>query len=168
MEDRNIQFLFQPLFDLKAFGRSDVLQVDAAEYRCDPTDCFDDLLGILGVQTDRESIHISEPLEQQRFSLHNRHGCLSADIAQSQYRRTITDHRNQIALGCISVGQSCVPGDLQTGLCHTGSIGQAQILGSVHLHLAIDTDFTLMLCVKAQRFFSIIHSCCPFLILVIS
>ena len=71
----------QAPFDLKAARCADVFQVDAAEGRGEVFDRTDDLLAVLGVQTDREGIDVGEFLEQDRLSFHDRKGGLCADIA---------------------------------------------------------------------------------------
>ena len=64
VEHRDVQLCFQPFFDLKTAGRGDILQIDAAKARGNGFHHADDLLGVLGVQTDRHGIHAAELLEQ--------------------------------------------------------------------------------------------------------
>ena len=63
----------QPVLDLEAARRRDVLEVDAAEAGRDALDGLDDLVGVLGVQADREGVDAGELLEEHRLALHDRH-----------------------------------------------------------------------------------------------
>ena len=48
VEDGDVEQLLEPLLDLEARRRGDVLEVDAAEGRGDAHDGLDDLVGVLG------------------------------------------------------------------------------------------------------------------------
>ena len=63
VEHRNVQLLFQAAFDLKAARCADVLQVDAAKGESQVLDGLDDLLRVLGVQADGESVDVRKGLE---------------------------------------------------------------------------------------------------------
>ena len=67
VENRDIQSGFQPFLNLKAAGSADVLQIDAAKAGSKPGDCLDDLFGILGIQSDRNSVNTAEFLEKYGY-----------------------------------------------------------------------------------------------------
>ena len=46
VEDRDVEQLLEPLLDLEAARRGDVLEVDAAEARREPDDGLDDLVDV--------------------------------------------------------------------------------------------------------------------------
>ena len=50
-------------------------------------DRLDDLVGVLGVEADREGVDVGELLEQHRLALHHRHRRLGADVAQARAPR---------------------------------------------------------------------------------
>ena len=58
-------------------------------------------------------IDIGEALEQHRLAFHHRLGGQRAQIAQAQNRGAVGDHRDQIALGGVVVGQGRIFGDAQ-------------------------------------------------------
>ena len=88
----------QPGLDLEAARRRDVLEVDPREHRRDRLDGADDLLGVGGVEADREGVDVGEPLEQRRLALHHRQRRERADVAQAEHRRAVGDHRDGVAL----------------------------------------------------------------------
>ena len=157
VEYRNIQCLLQPLFDLKAAGRADVLQIDAAESGSDPGDGFDDLLRILRVQADGDRVHPAKLLEENSLSFHDRHGGMGADVAQAQNRGTVGDHRDGVRLHRIGIGGFPVLCDYLAGLCHARCIGQCQILSGPDRHLGNSFQFSVQLFMKRKRFFVCRH-----------
>src|SRR5262249_59860752 len=63
VEDRDVELFLQPVLDLEAARGGDVLEVDAAEGRRHQFDRADDLLGVLGVEADREGVDAGELFE---------------------------------------------------------------------------------------------------------
>ena len=84
MENRDVQRLFQTFFNLKTSGSTDILQIDTAIVWRKVSDGFDQLFRILCIQTDRYGIDIAKFLEQNAFSLHNRHGGERAYITKAE------------------------------------------------------------------------------------
>ena len=68
---RNVEPLDQPLLQLEAARRRDVLEVDAAKDRCYPHHRLDDLVNVFRVQTDRKRVDVRELLEERRLALHH-------------------------------------------------------------------------------------------------
>jgi hypothetical protein len=91
VEDRNAERFRQPLLDLDAPRRRDVLEVGRAEYRRDPLDDHHDLLDVLRVEADREGIDAAEPIGQDRLALHHGKGAAGADVPET-HRGAIRDH----------------------------------------------------------------------------
>ena len=60
VENRDIQSLFQALFDFEAAGCTDILQVDAAKSGSKPGNSFDDLFRVLSIQADGNSVDTAE------------------------------------------------------------------------------------------------------------
>jgi hypothetical protein len=89
VEDRNVQPLLQLPLDLEAPGCRDVLQVDPAERRREPHHGLDDLVDVRAVQGDRNRVHATELLEQDRLALHHREGGLGSDVPEPQHGRTV-------------------------------------------------------------------------------
>jgi hypothetical protein len=84
VEDRNLQLGAEPLLDLEAARRRDVLQVDSAVHRGDRLHDLDDLVRVLGIQADRPSVDPGEPLEQGSLALHHRQCGSRTDVAQPE------------------------------------------------------------------------------------
>jgi hypothetical protein len=65
-----------------------------------------------------------------------------AEIAQPQHRRPVADHRDEVALRGVVVGQRRIAVDVQAGFRHAGAVGQREIarggqrLGEADLELA--------------------------------
>ena len=74
VKNRDLHACFQPVFDLEALRRLDILQVDAAKCRLQGLDDFDELVRIPLVYLDIENVDAGEFLEQDAFALHHRFG----------------------------------------------------------------------------------------------
>ena len=136
---------------------SDVLQVDAAEGRGDADDRLDDLVGVLGVQADGERVHAAEGLEQGGLALHNRHGGLRADIAQTQDRAAVGDDGHRVRLQRVVVGRLGILGDDLAGLGDAGRVGHGQIMARGDIHLRIEGELAAPFGVLGERFRCDIH-----------
>ena len=111
VHDRDVHPLAQGLLDDEAFGRGDVLEVDAAEARLHQRHRLDELVGILGVELDVDRIDVGEALEQHRLAFHHRLGGERAEIAEAEDGGAVGDDRDEIALGGIIVGRGGIFGD---------------------------------------------------------
>ena len=60
MEYGDVQNLLQTFLNFETTGSTDVFQIDSAEAGSQIGHSLDDLFGILGVQTDGDSIYITE------------------------------------------------------------------------------------------------------------
>ena len=96
VEDRDAHAGLQPLLDLEAFRRLDVLEVDAAEgwlQRCHDVDEAGD---VLLRDLDVEDVDAGEFLEQDRLALHHRLGGERADIAEAEHGGAVGDDRDEV------------------------------------------------------------------------
>src|ERR1700722_17779057 len=84
--------------DFEAAGRSDVLEVDTAEDRRDVDHRRDDLVDILGRETQWERIDVAELLEEHGFSFHHRDRRLGSDVAEPEHGTAVGDDRDRVAL----------------------------------------------------------------------
>ena len=105
VEDRNVHQLAQALLDDEAFRRLDVLEVDAAEGGPRIAHAVDELVDVLGVDLEVDAVDVGEALEQHRLAFHHRLGGERAEVAQAQHRGAVGDHRDEVALGGVVVGQ---------------------------------------------------------------
>ena len=131
VKDRDVDELPQALLDDETLRRLDVLEIDAAECRADELHRLHDLVDILAVDFDIDAVDIGESLEEDRLSLHDRFGAESAEIAQSQDRRTIGDDGDDIALGGVVEDGCRFPVDLETGRGDPRRVGEREIPGGV-------------------------------------
>ena len=118
MENGNIEHAFQGFFNVKAFRRLDILQVDAAKGRGDGCHHLDDLIRVMGIHFDIEHINIGELLEQYPFAFHHRLACQRAAVTEPQDSCAIRDHSHQVPLGRVFIGIRGVLFDLQDRFCH--------------------------------------------------
>ena len=98
VEDGDVELGAQPLLDLEAARRRDVLEVDAAEAGRDRLHDRDDLVGVLRVEAERPGVDAAELLEQQRLALHHRHRRLRADVAEAEHGGAVGDDRDGVLL----------------------------------------------------------------------
>ena len=64
----------------------------------------DDLVGVLGVQADRERVDAAELLEEHRLALHHRHRGLGADVAEAEHGAAVGDDGDRVALDRVLEG----------------------------------------------------------------
>ncbi len=98
MEDRNIEFLAQSLFDLKATRCGNVFEIDPTESRRDRFHCAHDLVRIFRIQTDRKRIHAGELFEQHRLAFHHRQCCCWPNVAESEHCSSVSHDRDRVFL----------------------------------------------------------------------
>ena len=144
VEDGDVELGLQPVLDLEAARRRDVLEVDAAERRGDPLDGLDDLVGVLGVEADRERVDAGELLEQDRLALHDRHRGLGADVAQAEHRGAVADDGDGVALDRELEGLLAVGGDRRA------HAGDARRVGHREVVAVADRDLVALLDLAAQ------------------
>ena len=140
VEDRDVQLVAQPCLDLEAAGGGDVLEVDAGEDRADRLDSADDLLGVLGVEADREGIDVGEPLEQGRLALHHRQRGQRADVAQAEHGRTVGHHSHRVALDGQAARVSGVLRDGQADPRHARRVDQGEVVAVADRDLGLDLE----------------------------
>src|SRR5690606_21594989 len=97
MEYRDITLLLENAFDLEAFRRLDVFQVDAAKGDVDAGDRINEGLRALRLDFDIEHVDTGEALEQNTLAFHHRLGRQRPQVAQAQDGGAITDHGHQVA-----------------------------------------------------------------------
>ena len=106
VEDRDVEAGLEPLLDLEAAGRRDVLEVDPAEARREPRDGLDDLLDVGGGQADRDGVDAAELLEQHRLALHHRHRRGGPDVAEAEHRGAVGDDRDGVGHPGVVLGHA--------------------------------------------------------------
>ena len=100
MEDRNVEFFFEPVFYLETTWGGNVFQIYSAKAG---RDCFhdaNDLVRVFRVQTNREGIDAGEFLEEHRLSFHHRHCCRRTNIAQTKHGSSIRNDGYRVFLYC--------------------------------------------------------------------
>jgi hypothetical protein len=97
MKDRDAHAFAQRTFDDEAFGRLDVFEVDAPERRLKRRNDLDELVGIPLVHLDVEDIDAGELLEQHPLAFHDRLRRKRTDGTQSEHRRAVGDHPNEVS-----------------------------------------------------------------------
>ena len=108
VEDGDVERLLQPVLDFEAARSGDVLEVDAAEGRRHQFDRLDDLVGVLGVEADREGVDAGELFEQHALALHHRHRRLGADVAEAEHGAAVGDDRDGVLLDRVLEGLGAV------------------------------------------------------------
>ena len=157
VEDGNVALFLQLPLNLKAPGGGDILQIHAAEGAGDQINGVYKLVHILGFDAQREGVHIAEGLKQHALALHNGHSGLRADVAQAEHGGAVGDDGAQVVAAGELIGLVDILLDLQTGLGHTGGVGQRQVLFVFYGNNGVDLNFTLPEAVKPKGFLCIIH-----------
>jgi hypothetical protein len=123
---RAVERLDDPSLDLEAARRGDVLEVDRSERWTQAHQGFDDLVGILRVQHDRDRVQAAERLEQRALALHHGQRGRRTDVAEAEHRGAVADHGHQPVGPGIPRGEGVVGGDCAADLRHTWGVGDRQ------------------------------------------
>ena len=83
--------------------------------------------GSLARDLDVDGVDVGEALEEHALALHHRLGGQRAQVAQAQDRGAVGDHRHQVALGGVLVGEVRIFGDGQHRHGHARRIGQREV-----------------------------------------
>ena len=157
VEDRDVADFFELLLDVEALWGLDVLEVDAAEGWLHEFYRLNDLVRILGVQADRESVYARKGFKQNRFAFHNRQTGASADVAQAQYGGAVGDDSNHVALCGVFINIFIVFLNLQAGLCYAWGVSQREVVCAFQRNFAFNTKFTMSFSVQLKGSFINIH-----------
>ena len=137
---RAVERLDEAPFDLEAARRRDVLEVDGAERRPQPDQGLDDLVGILGVQHDRDRVEVAEGLEQPALALHHGQRRRRADVTEAEHGAAVADDGHQPVGPGVAGGQRVVGRDRPTDLCHARRIGDGKGALGVQRSLQLDGE----------------------------
>ena len=132
MEDRNVKHFFQAFLNLKAARCGNIFQIDAAVCGSNVLNRGNDLLRVLGVETDRHGIDIAEFLKQNAFSLHDRHGGICADIAETENCTSVGNDGDGVGFHGIFVSSLRGFGDYLAGLGNTWRVCDGEIFAGVY------------------------------------
>ena len=123
----DVELFLEPSFDFEAFGRLDVLEVDAAKGRRDGFHGLDELVGVGFVDLDVEDVDAAVDFEQEALAFHHGLAAEGADVAQTEHRRAVADDGDEVALAGVFVGVLRVFLDFKTRLGHTGGVGETEV-----------------------------------------
>src|SRR5690606_31350136 len=142
VEDGDVHALAQLLFDVEAFRRLDVFEVDAAEGGLQACDDVHQLVRILLVDFDVEDVQAGEFLEQHGLAFHHGLGGQGADVAQAQDGRAVGDHADQVAAPGVAEGIVVVVDDRLACGGDAGRISQGEVPLVGELFGGSDGDFS--------------------------
>ena len=115
VENRDVEQLAQPLLDDEALGCLDVFEIDAPEGDPERLDRVDELVRIFRIDFEIEGVDVGEAFEQYRLALHHGLRRERAAIAETEDRRAVGDHGNEIALGGVVEGAARIFCDRKHG-----------------------------------------------------
>jgi hypothetical protein len=127
VKHRDLHALPAFALDLEAFGRLDVLEIDAAEGRLEGDDHVDELVGIALVDLDVEAVEARELLEQHRLAFHDGLGGERADGAEAEHGGAVGDDGNEVAARRERGGLVRVAHDLVARCGNAGRVGEREI-----------------------------------------
>ena len=148
MEYRNIHGLLKTVFNIKALRSLDVLQVDTAEAWLQHFYSATDVIYILGIQAQRDSINTGKCLEENSFSFHYWQTSTSTDVAKAKDCSAVSDNSYHVGLGCIIINFAIIIFNFETWSCYSWGIGQSQVLRGVKVDLADNLKLALVFLMK--------------------
>jgi len=112
VKNRDVHASGKQGFNLETLWSIDILYADSAKGRGKKTDRLNNFIHLLGFKADREGVNICKCLENDRFSLKNRHGCQWPLVAEPEDTRAICDQCDGITAtgiveGCGRVFFNC-------------------------------------------------------------
>jgi hypothetical protein len=125
----NVESPFESFLDLKAFRRTNILEIDPTKRRRDQLAGANHVVWIHTVDLDIENIDIGKALEEYALALHHGFARQGADISQSKNRSPVADHGNQIALRRIFIGGVGIALDFEARRRNARRVGEGQVLG---------------------------------------
>src|SRR5262249_29217084 len=143
-EDGDLEVALQAFLDLEAPRRRDVLQVDAPEHRRDGLHDGDDLVHVLGRQTEREGVDPGELLEDERLALHDGLGAVGPDVAEAEHGGAVRHDSGAVLLDGQRVRLLRILMDGHAHARDARRVGHREIVAgldgdlSVHLDLAAE------------------------------
>ena len=143
MHDGNVGRFRNAAFDFKTLGGFDVLEVDAAEGLRNVDHGVDEFLRVFGVHFDVKHVNTCEGLEQQPLAFHDGFAGQSADVSQAEHGRAVGNHGDQVTFGGVAVSVFWSLLNFQTGIGHTGRIGQTQLVSGGMRFGRYNLDFPL-------------------------
>src|SRR5271169_2418481 len=127
MEHRNVQQLAQPFFDDEALRRLDVFEIDPAEGRMQVAHAIDEFVDVAGVDLKIYRIDIGKAFEECRLALHYRLSGERTEVAETENRGAVRNHRDEISLRSVVEGGARIALDMQARKGHARRIGERQI-----------------------------------------
>jgi hypothetical protein len=127
VEHRDLHPLAALALDLEAFGRLDVLEIDAAEGGLQRHDDVDELVRVALVELDVEAVEAREFLEQDRLAFHHRLGRERSDGAEPEHGRAVGHDRDQVAARGEIERLVRIAHDLVAASRHPGCVRQREI-----------------------------------------
>ena len=154
MKDGDVHQFAQALFDDETVGRLDVLEVDAAEARTEIAHTVDEGVDVVRIDFEIDRVDVGEALEEDGLAFHHRLGGERAEIAETQDRRAVRDHRDEVAARRVIEHGIRPLRDFAHRNGHAGRIGEAQIPLRRHRLGRPDLDFSgLAARMKGEHFF---------------
>ena len=127
VEDGDLHHRLEPLLDLEALRRGDVLEVDAAERRLHDPDGVDELLGVVRFELEIEDVDVGEALEEDGLPFHHRLAGRGADVAEAEDGGAVGDDGDEVAFVRVLVDVAGLARDLEARLGDAGRVGEREI-----------------------------------------
>ena len=99
-----------------------------------------DLVGVGGVEADREGVDAGELLEQAALALHHRHRRVRADVAEAEHGGAVGYHGDRVALDRVLECLVDVLGDRQADPRDAGRVGHREVVARLQWMLVVLFD----------------------------
>ncbi|GBD18374.1 hypothetical protein HRbin27_00869 [bacterium HR27] len=154
VKHRHVQAFLERRLDFETPRRRDILQIDAAERRCDRRHDIDDPLGVTLGDADRERFDPTERLEEYRLPFHDRQCRLGPDITEPEHRAPIGHDRDEVPLDRQVVDRfAALPHLLDRCQRRRREIEQVEDVMIAHRQLAADLQDASIAPPQIQRLF---------------
>ena len=123
MEDGDVHFPLELLFDVEAFGSLDVFKVDPAEGRLQRLHHGAEFVGIGLAHFKVKHVHVGKEFEQHALAFHDGLAGHGPDIAKPEDGSAVGDDSDKVGSPRVHGRQGRIAMDLHAGFGHAGGIG---------------------------------------------
>ena len=158
MEYRDIHDFLQFVFNVIAFRRGNIFQIDAGKVLFQQFHGMDEFILVLCVENNGDGINVAESLVECGFAFHNRHGSSSTDVAQAQYAGTVGNNSYHIASPGHFQGQVFILLDFKAWCGNARGVYDSQVMAILHIRIQGGLNHLVLFFSKRNGFF--LQFCC--------
>ena len=154
VEDGDIHGGFQRVFDVIAFRRRQIFQIDAGEGFFQELHGVDKFVRIFRIDDDRNGVHVAEAFVEGALPFHDGEGRGGADVAQAEHAGAVGNDRHHIASPSEVEGEVFLFLDRKARRGNARGINHGEVVRVVHGRGQRGLNHLMLLSSELHGFFS--------------